>query len=151
MDLVAGVVAMYMLIAIGLWSLLAGFAGAFTYKKTNSLGVSALAGLTPLLLAWILLQTAKLWPEKPQITVINGKAYTPETLPAPTIGVPSPPVTDDPKNLDLLQLFGIDPPAIEICRKKGCRVEFNSNGGISSYGPLKPGNWQYILDPVTEK
>jgi hypothetical protein len=151
MDMVASAVGMYLLIALGAWSLAAGFAGAFAHKKTNNLGVSAIAGLTPLLLAWALMFATSMIPDKPQVSVINGKTYTAETLPPLTIGSAQIPPTDDPKNLDMLQAFGIDAPAIELCRKRGCRVDFTSTGGIANFGPLRSGDWQYTLDPATEK
>jgi hypothetical protein len=82
---------------------------------------------------------------------INGKIYTAETLPPPTIPFAKNISADDPKNLDFLRSFGLESDAVDICRKKGCRVDFTATGGIASYGPLKAGDWKYALDPATEK
>ena len=113
--------------------------------------MSALAGLLPALLVFACGAIAIYWPRGPVVTLINGKTYTQETLPAPEIVLPQSLPVDDPKRLDLLRSFGIDPTAIELCRKKGCRVDFTSQGGISRYGPLKASDWSYTLDPATEK
>ena len=151
MDMIASVVGAYLFVAIGIWSLIAGFAGGFAYKKSNDLGISMAAGLTPLLVVAAFFLIISLLPNKPEVTVINGKAYTAATLPQPSMDFPKNFPVDYLKNLDFLQTFGIDESAIELCRKKGCRVVFTSKGGISSYGPVNVGDWQYTLDPATEK
>ena len=151
MDLVAGAVAFYFIVGALLWSLVAGLAGGFAYRKSGNLAIAAIAGILPVALVWTAIEIAGRWPDPPKATVINGKTYTAKTLPAPTLNIPRDLPPDDPKRFDLLQSFGIDGSEIELCRKQGCRVVFTAQGGISSVGPVMAGDWQYTLDPATEK
>ena len=151
MDLVAGPVALWFIAVLFTFCLITGFASGLVHRKTGSLMAATVSGVLPLSLLWIAGTVSSYWSSPPPHTVIHGKTYTAQTLPPPTMPFPKSLPVDDPKRLDLLRSFGIENDDVDVCRKKGCRVDFTASGGISSFGPVKTGEWKYALDPATEK
>lgn len=147
MDMVAGGIAFWFIFLALLWSMLGGLCGGFLYRKTGSLSAASLAGLVPLACVWLLFAVVHWWPDIPDVKVVDGKAVVPESLPSISSSL-SPPVppTSDPANFDSLKSFGLEDSAIDLCRKKGCRAVFEPSGLLSSFGPIKNGDWAYEFD-----
>ncbi len=149
MDLVAGPIYVGFMALLLIFSLVSGLVSAIAHRKTNNVMVATLAGGLPLFLMCIVGTLLTYRPSPPPHAAIGGGTYT-GAMPPPSIPAAQSVLVEDPKNLDLLQSFGIDRSMIDVCRRQGCRVDFTAAGGYSSVGPVKVGG-SYALNPATKK
>lgn len=154
MDMIAVPFTMFILTVLLVWSSVCAVIGGVVARRTGNLAAAAAAGMLPLLAFAAVLLVKANWPAERDITVINGKAYTAETLPSPPLPPPTPmlmPPADGREFLEALPKLGLEPKSVELCRLKGCRFVLAPGGELSTYGPLKAGDWAYTIDSKTNE
>lgn len=129
--------------------MVAGLAGGWVHRKSGSLSLAAASGLLPLIFFWVSIVVAGNLLSPVRVTLIDGKTYTPETLPKPPVPFPAQFADGDPAHFEQLKKFGLDESAIELCRREGCTATFAPNGGIEQFGPSSAAGAAYVLDTKT--